>query len=156
MRRLAPLFISAAVVAFTGTAYAGGDKHKTTAAGTDNTTLATTTDTTVRSSGATVNGSTDTTAQAPAGEGRKDLTEELNKEDKDKAAKKKVTNAKTKDKNKAKKETVASTSGTANGSMGANGSTMPDAKPSPASDSPPLSATQGEKANSMTGKSAGQ
>lgn len=155
MRKLAPLFISAAVVAFTGTAYAGGDKHKTTAAGTDNATLATTTDTTVRANGTSVNGSTDTTAQAPAGEGRKDLTEELNKEDKDKTAKKKVTNAKTKDKNK-KKDTVASTSTTANGSMGANGSAMPDAKPSPASDSPPLTATQAEKANSMTGKSAGQ
>jgi hypothetical protein len=35
-------------------------------------------------------------------------------------------------------------------------STMPTAKPGPSSDNPPTSATQGEAANSMTGKSAGR
>lgn len=166
MRKLAPMFITTSILALAaGTAFANAGDVKATdkngqptvsantnkqplsysdkssvAAGTnakmdDNKAAST-------SSDAALN---ENTKSYVAGEDKKEMLDETKDQDKT-VAKKPKHHAKAKH---LKKDTAAT-------ARDDTVSSMPTAKPSPSSDNPPLSATQGEAANSMTGKSAGQ
>lgn len=167
MRKIAPLFITTSILAFA----AGNVMAGSTTASTDDKTGSPTVDNntnaqplsyndksnTAKGTNArmndkstvttdtSVNGKAATEPAYVAGEDKKDLKEEKEKMAGDHAP---TTKAK-------KSKKVASDTryreGVANGTTASG---MPDAKPSPSSNSTPLSATEGEKANSITGKSA--
>jgi hypothetical protein len=158
MRKIAPLFITTSILAFAaGNVMAGSTTvstdDKTGSPTVDNNTNAqplsysdksnTAKGTNARMNGkstvttdTSVNGKTATEPDYVAGEDKKDL---------DHATTTKAKKSKKVASDTRYREGVAS---------GTTSSGLPDAKPSPSSDSTPLSATQGEKANSITGKSA--
>jgi len=173
MRKLAPMFITTSILALAaGTAFAGTDVNATDKTGSP--TVSSNTNkgplsysdksNTAKGSNAPMNDKAAGTT-APTSEGtaandagkHPDWAKDENKKEDDKmgtsttgekAKVKKAKTAKSETKHTMKhKESVAKTDDAAG---------MPTAKPNPSSDNPPASATKGEVANSLTGKSAGQ
>lgn len=166
MRKLAPMFITTSILALAaGTAFANtGDVNATDKNGQP--TVSSNTNkqplsysdksSTAKGTNAKMNdkpavaGSTATTTDENtrsyvSGEDKKEMRDEA--KETDKAMAKHPKHAKARHTRLHKSTTTARDDTT---------SSMPTAKPSPSSDNPPLSATQGEAANSMTGKSAGR